>query len=246
MANRFIDTSFYKSPFVRGLKGSLKGLYSFIICDCNGAGIWTADFEVASLYIGFEISRNDFEVFINSGKAIDLNDGRFFFPDFIEHQYPKGLSDTNPAHNNIILELKKFNLIDENLKPLESPFQGTKVMDKVIDKEKVMDKVKVIQEENPKIEKSVYEKTIDNFIEMRKKQRKPPTGEAMRLIRIDLEELSGGDETVKVEILNKSIKNNWTGVFALKEKQGRVSPKFADQLEKKNYSNQTIFQPLQK
>jgi len=39
----------------------------------------------------------------------------FFFPDFIEHQYPKGLQEKNPAHKNFILTLKKFNLIDENL-----------------------------------------------------------------------------------------------------------------------------------
>lgn len=116
MANRFLDTNYYKSPFVRALKGSLKSLYSFIICDCDGAGIWHLDLQAASLYTGFEITKQEFENhFIVTGKAINIGQNRFFFPDFIEHQYPKGLQAGNPAQKNFIATLKKFNLIDENL-----------------------------------------------------------------------------------------------------------------------------------
>lgn len=142
MAKRFIDTDFFKSPFVRSLKGPLKSLYSYIICDCSGAGIWTKDLEIASVYIGQNVSEDEWKVFIDSGKAIDLKDGKFFFPDFIEHQYPKGLSDKNPAHNNFIIELKKYGLINEALKVLPSPLKGTKVMVMVKEKVKVEEKVK--------------------------------------------------------------------------------------------------------
>ena len=84
MAKRFIDTSFFKSPFVRGLKGAYKGLYLFIICDCDGSGIWAADFEAASLYIGQSVDQSGFQkFFIEKGKAIDLENGRYFLPDFI-------------------------------------------------------------------------------------------------------------------------------------------------------------------
>lgn len=138
MAKRFLDTSFFKSPFVRGLQGAYKGLYLFIICDCDGSGIWAADFEAASLYIGEKVDILGFEkFFVETGKAIDLENGRYFLPDFIEHQYPGGLSLTNPAHKNFIAELLKFNLLDENLKPLQSPFKGSKVKVKVKVKEEV-------------------------------------------------------------------------------------------------------------
>lgn len=116
MANRFLDTNFYKSPFVRSLKGSLKSLYAFIICDCNPSGFWALDLEAAGLYIGFQITPDEFqENFISTNKAIPIGRGRFFFPDFIEHQYPSGLQEKNPAHKNVINELKKFNFIDDNL-----------------------------------------------------------------------------------------------------------------------------------
>lgn len=156
MAKRFIDTSFFKSPFVRGLQGAYKGLYLFIICDCNGSGIWSADFEAASLYIGQKVDISGFQkLFVEKGKAIDLENGRYFLPDFIEHQYPTGLSLTNTAHKNFIAELLKFNLLDENLKPLQSPLKGSKVMvevkveDKVVVEEKV--KVKEDQAKKPEI-----------------------------------------------------------------------------------------------
>jgi hypothetical protein len=114
MANRFLETNYYKSPFVRKLKGAIKGLYSFIICDCTPSGIWVKDIQAASMYIGFDISNEDFEEnFIKTGKAVYLGNDKYFFPDFIEHQYPKGLQDNNVAHKNIIFELKKHDLLDE-------------------------------------------------------------------------------------------------------------------------------------
>jgi len=130
MANRFLDTNYYKSNFVRSLPGSLKSLYSFIICDCDGAGIWNLDLHAAELYTGFKVSETEFEInFIEKGKAIDLGGGKFFFPDFIEHQYPSGLQSANKAHKNFILTLKKFGLIDENCKVKiqknRSPLEGT-------------------------------------------------------------------------------------------------------------------------
>lgn len=144
MAIRFIDTNFFKSPFVRSLDGSLKSLYTFIICDSSAAGIWAADFEIASVYLGLKLDKSKFDTsFIQGGKAVDLGNGRYFFPDFIEHQYPKGLSSQNPAHKNIILELSKYQLIKENEKGawevLKRPFEGSQVIVTVI--ETVNDKV---------------------------------------------------------------------------------------------------------
>lgn len=134
MANRFLETNYFKSPFVKSLEGKLKSFYSFIICDCSQSGIWILDLVTAKHYIGFEVSMDEFEAaFIRTGKAIQITKGKYFFPDFIEHQYPSGLSDNNKAHKNILIELRKFNLIDEHNFPkkeaplkdaLESPLKG--------------------------------------------------------------------------------------------------------------------------
>ena len=132
MAKRYIDTSFFKSPFVRGLEGAWKGLYLFIICDCEGSGIWSADFEAASLYVGHKVDRSGFEkLFVKTGKAVDLKNGKYFMPDFVEHQYPTGLQTNNKAHSNFISELSKYQLLEEekegSFKPLRRPLEGSYV-----------------------------------------------------------------------------------------------------------------------
>jgi len=126
MANRFLDTNYYKSPFVKGLPPELKSFYSFVICDCTAAGIWFLDFDAVKLYTGFELTFETFEKnFIKKRKAIKISDGKYFFPDFIEHQYPGGLSDNNKAHKNILSELRKFNLLTDgsNLPKKEAPLE---------------------------------------------------------------------------------------------------------------------------
>lgn len=119
---------------MRSLKGHLKSLYSFIICDCDGAGIWNFDLEAAEMYIGFAVTKEEFEeAFVKTQKAVSLGGGKFFFPDFIEHQYPSGLQANNKAHKNFISVLTKYGLIDSNQQiikkeaPLEEPLEGSHV-----------------------------------------------------------------------------------------------------------------------
>lgn len=74
------------------------------------------DMEAASMYIGFSVNSKEFEEhFVSAGKAIMVSYGKYFFPDFIEHQYPGGLQDDNKAHKNIIAELKKYDFLKEEI-----------------------------------------------------------------------------------------------------------------------------------
>jgi len=89
----------------------------YVICECTNAGIWTLDTKIASAYLDQVFTEDDFITdFVKTGKALPLPGGRYFFRDFIIHQYPKGLTATNPAHKNIIIELRGLGLIDESLK----------------------------------------------------------------------------------------------------------------------------------
>ena len=215
MAKRYIDTGFYKSPFVRGLKGSLKSLYCFIICDCDGAGIWCKDLSIASAYIGFTITEQDFNTFVKAGKAIDLNNGKFFFPDFIEHQYPKGLSITNPAQTNFILELQKYNLVDSDLqviKTLQSPSEGPSKGSMV--KVKVMEEVKVTVNEDH--EKSKLELKLEEFYSFRKQLKKPIIEASKAALVKNLNKMSNNNESIAIAIIDQSIAFGWQGLFPLK------------------------------
>lgn len=160
MAKRFFDTEFFKKPFVRSLEAPLKTLYCFIICDCDNAGIWSPDFEIASIYIGQKVTKKDFTQAFKT-KFIELENGQWFFPDFIEHQYPKGLQENNPAHKKAIQRLKEYKLINESLELLQRPSKEPTKGSKDMEEEEVMDKVMVIgkeevEEEEEQVEMLIY------------------------------------------------------------------------------------------
>lgn len=143
MGKRFADTNKYKKPFIRSLPGAYKLLWDFLYLDCDHAGIWIVDFDVAQTYIGKDmpVSR---EMALSLFNSDDVrihefdNKKKWLIIPFIEFQYGR-LSEKNKAITGVINTLRKHGFIDENLNlkihPV-SPLEGGK--DK--DKEKEMDK----------------------------------------------------------------------------------------------------------
>lgn len=141
MAKRFIDTNLFRSGFIKSLSPEFKLFWVYIINDCDHSGIWETDFEVAELRLGIKLDLEKLKKSLTN-KIVVLDGGqKWFIPAFIEFQYGK-LSLQNRVHNSVISNLKKFNLINEDLtiKPLTSPLQRAKDKDK--DKDMDMDKDK--------------------------------------------------------------------------------------------------------
>ncbi|MGI5997859.1 MAG: hypothetical protein ACOX89_04250 [Lutispora sp.] len=80
---------------------------------------------------------------------------------------------------------------------------------------------------------STYQKIIDDYtqdenlkeaiwgyIQMRISKKAKPTDRALKLVLKNLSLMSGGDLQMKIDILNQSIMNNWTGIFPLREIKG--------------------------
>lgn len=133
MAKRFTDTEKWKKPFIRTLKSPYKLLWLYILDECDHAGIWQVDFDVAEIKIGEKLKRETAIENLQSKIYVFDNGNKWFIPDFIEFQYGT-LDAKNRAHLSVLNILHK-NEIDIN-KPLTSPLQGA--MDK--DKDKDMDK----------------------------------------------------------------------------------------------------------
>ena len=134
MAKRFTDSTKWSKPFIRSMKAPYKLLWLYILDECDHAGIWQVDFEVAQVKIG---ERLNLETALEQlkGKIYPFADGeKWFIPDFIDFQYGV-LNPENRAHNSVIQLLNKYNLSLEN-KPLTSPLQGAMDIDK--DKDKYM------------------------------------------------------------------------------------------------------------
>ncbi len=145
MAKRFTDTDKWKKPFIRGMKAPYKLLWLYILDECDHAGIWQVDLEVAEIKIGERLNEDTAIKFLEKNISIFDNGKKWFIPDFIEFQYGQ-LNPENRAHNSAIKILLKNNLIDEHYKPLISPLQGAK--DKELDKGKELDEEKVKEKES--------------------------------------------------------------------------------------------------
>jgi hypothetical protein len=146
MAKRFTDTDKWKQAFLRGLKAPYKLLWLYLQDDCNHAGIWDVDIEVAQVRTGekkltIEGALQEFDGAI----TVFDNGQKWFIPDFIEFQYGE-LNPENRAHNSVIKLLLKYDLINEEgaIKPLVSPLKGAIDKDKVrdMDKDKVKEKTR--------------------------------------------------------------------------------------------------------
>lgn len=139
MSKRFVDTDKYKKSFIKSLPAPYKILWDYICLDCNHAGIWIKDFEVAQIRIGKDCVVDEkiaLEYFnLGEDRIIIINGGsKWFIKPFIDFQYGF-LNEDNRVHLSIINALKK-----EGIKPLTSPLQGAKDKDMDKDKDKDQDK----------------------------------------------------------------------------------------------------------
>jgi len=106
MSKRFTDTDKWKKPFIRGLQGAYKLLWLYILDDCDHAGIWQVDFEVASIRIGEEINA-DMAVEIFGDRIEIFHAGaKWFIKDFVVFQYGE-LTERNRLHVSVIKILKE-------------------------------------------------------------------------------------------------------------------------------------------
>ena len=165
MAKRFTDTEKWKKPFIRGLQGAYKLLWLYICDDCDHAGIWQVDIEVAAIRIGEKIDSKEAIKSFDEKIIIFDKGNKWFIPSFLEFQYPSGLNPDNRAHNSVIILLEKYNLRISNNKPLISPSEGSMDMDMVkdMDKDMVKGEKKVKFKENILLTQKEHSQLVAEF-----------------------------------------------------------------------------------
>lgn len=211
MAKRFTDTNKYKKPFIRGLQGAYKLLWDYLYHDCDHAGIWIVDFDIAQLYIGKDmpINRDDALRYFNTPdekRVIEFDHGaRWYLPSFISFQYGE-LNELNRAHNSVICILKKYSLY--KIKPLTSPLQGRK--DKDMDKDKDLFLIKDLNIPD------IYASTFLNWLRYKRKKGQSYKDEkSTELAFKKLLKFSENDPMKAIKVVEKAMGNNWDGMFPL-------------------------------
>ena len=124
------DTDKWKKRFVRELSPQHKLLWFYILDDCNHAGIWEVDLEVASIRVGYELVYDMLpQPFLDKIEIFDNGD-KWFIPDFIDFQYGE-LNPNSNVHKSVIQLLERYNLMGY-LKGSQTLPEGVKDKDKDI------------------------------------------------------------------------------------------------------------------
>lgn len=117
MAKRFVDTELWKKQWFQDLTPVNKLLVKYIFENCDCAGIWEANFKLASFIIGEPVTIDDIRYINNSCKNLFevIEEDKIFVIDFIKFQYGT-LSENCKPHKPVIEKLKKHNLYERVLK----------------------------------------------------------------------------------------------------------------------------------
>lgn len=155
MAKRFTETGKWKKTWLRRLSPNHKLFWFYLLDNCDHAGIWEVDIELAEFQIGMELDEK--EILKSFGNRIQvIKSDKWFVPKFIKYQYGE-LNEQNRAHNSVIKILKKYTLYKPHTSPLIHPYESSQgAKDK--DKDKVKDKEGGLGGIYLKIWKKVYKR----------------------------------------------------------------------------------------
>jgi len=146
MAKRFADTDLWDKQWFMDLSVKHKCLIQFLFAKCDPAGVWSANYSLASSFIGERVTAADMKEIAGRVRLISPN--KFFIIDFIDFQYGK-LSPACKPHVKV-LELLVKHKIDSKGYPKGIHTLKEEEEEKEKDKDKETDKEKGVQGETKK------------------------------------------------------------------------------------------------
>lgn len=108
---RFCGTEKWSKPWFRKLSPKLKCFLQYIWDNCDCAGVWEPDFELAGLFIGQAVTESE-ALECYSDEIEILPDGKWWITGFIRFQYGK-LSRLCKPHSPVFVALARHGLKEE-------------------------------------------------------------------------------------------------------------------------------------
>lgn len=94
---------------MKSLPVEYKLFWLYLLDDCNHAGIWHVEMEVAQARLGIQLSHQKIRGFFQE-RIVEFDNGtKWFIPDFITFQYGS-LKAGNNTHNSVLQELKRYGI----------------------------------------------------------------------------------------------------------------------------------------
>ena len=138
MAKRFTDSEKWKKQYFKSLSTVNKLFFLYILDDCDHAGIWHYEPEIAEIRMGEKIDTEQARKELGKHIHIFDEDEKWFIPSFIEFQYGT-LNESVNAHKSVINKLNQYKLTKIYQQFINC---SSTVKDKDMDKDTVKDKDK--------------------------------------------------------------------------------------------------------
>ncbi len=215
MAKRFTDNEKWKKQFFKGLSTVNKLFFLYILDDCDHAGLWHVEPEIAEIRIGEKI---DIDLAKKElGKHIvEVDNGeKWFIPSFVEFQYGN-LNPSVNAHKSVINQLGKRGLMDfyEQFKNSSATVNeqlnncSRTVLYKYKDQDKDKDKDKDKETEIHSIQKFIAE-NLPNVSKLDKQLTSDQCNELLK----NYPEEKIKDKLMSMENFDKTKKKKYTSVY---------------------------------
>jgi len=212
MPKRFTDSEKWKSKFIRSLDTPYKLLWLYICDDCDYAGIWRVEIDIAAIRTGEELDPDRAKEQLKK-HIIEIDGGeKWFIPSFLIFQYGE-LNPDNRVHRSVIDRLKKYKLF-EKYKGLIRSLQGAKEKDKDKEKEEeILKRAKLLLEYLNKKANKNFQMIASNYDHIRARLRDNYTDEECRRVIDNKISQWTGDEKSEAWICPATIfrKNKFDG-----------------------------------
>ena len=143
---RFTETDKWKDSWFRKLPAEVKLAYLYVLDNCDAAGVWDADYELADFQIGVAVGWP--KVIDTLGDRLQiLPTGKWFLTRFIPFQYGTLSPECKPHQN--VLRLMKLHKTPTLSIPFPKGIQRDKEKEKEKDKDKGIEEKGVSGEKGP-------------------------------------------------------------------------------------------------
>jgi len=230
MAKRFTDTGIWQKAWYRKLPVEVKLFWQYLFTNCNHAGIFEVDLDLASFVIGKKITLEHISKYLGDRIAI-IEDEKWYILGFIEFQYGE-LNNNSNVHKSVLKLLNKYEINNDNEFPtlgqgLVKPLSGIIDKDKSKDKYMNIDKTKYFMQLLPdKYKRNGFVGAWKDYIDNRKELKYKTTE---RSIKSNIKFLLTQPDPVAC--INQTIVKGWNGLFEVKNK-GQVECGEADKINK--------------
>ena len=133
MPKRMTATEKWDKEWFMSLSPKLKCLWCYINDRCDQAGMWEINYRLATMHIGEQITKADFNHF---GDRVEFFVDKVWIVGHVDFQCGT-LSEKSPAHKPVFKLLKKYSLLDRVLNRVSNTLQEKeKEIEKEIEEEK--------------------------------------------------------------------------------------------------------------